>query len=279
MLLDLHCHTIATPHHSHWTPTGLMAAAQAAGIQVIGIDDHNTTSQVTAFAEAAQAVGLDFIGGVEFDSAFNGKLWHTLVYGANPNDPGILGLCEAVVRRNHADAQRLLEQTRSAGHDLPSLAQIAVDRPANLADVAHALVRDGIWPIQTGVDPESAGMAYLLTNQPESYNPLSVAEIVQVAHAAGGVAILAHPGREKSVYAIPATAADFAALAAIGLDGIEVYYPMHSPEQVVFFEQQAALHGFLISAGGDSHGPRDPFSPQPAERCRDLLARFGIDVL
>ncbi len=278
MLLDLHCHTIATPHHSHWTATELIAAAQAAGIQVIGIADHNTTSQITAFAAAAQAAGLDFIGGVEFDSGFSGKLWHTLVYGANPNDAGILGLCEAVVSRNHADAQRLLAQTRSAGHDLPSLAQIAIDRPANLADVAHALVRDGIWPSQANVDPESAGMAYLLTNQPEAYNPLSVAEIVQVAHAAGGVAILAHPGREKSVYAIPATADDLAALAAIGLDGIEVYYPMHSPEQVTFFAQQAALHGFLISAGGDSHGPRDRFSPQPAEHCSALLARFGIDL-
>ncbi len=278
MLLDLHCHTIATPHHSYWTPSALIAAAQAAGIGVIGIADHNTTSQITAFAEAAQAAGLHFIGGVEFDSAFNGKLWHTLVYGANPNDAGILGLCEAVVSRNHADAQRLLEQTRAAGHELPSLDQIAVDRPANLADVTHALVRDGIWPSQTGVDPESAGMAYLLTNQPEAYNPLSVAEIVQVAQAAGGVAILAHPGREKSVYAIPATADDLAALAAVGLDGIEVYYPMHSAEQVAFFEQQAALHGFLISAGGDSHGPRDPFRPQPVERCSALLARFGIDV-
>ncbi|XSG75020.1 PHP domain-containing protein [Herpetosiphon llansteffanensis] len=278
MLLDLHCHTIATPHHSHWTPNTLVAAAQTAGIDVIGIADHNTTSQVSTFAEAAQAAGLHFIGGVEFDSAFNGKLWHTLVYGANPNHAGILGLCDAVVSRNHADAQRLLEQTRAAGHELSSLGQIAVDRPANLADVAHALVRDGIWPSQTGVDPESAGMAYLLTNQPEAYNPLSVAEIVKVAHAAGGVAILAHPGREKSVYAIPATAADLAALAAVGLDGIEVYYPMHRPEQVAFFEQQAALHGFLISAGGDSHGPRDPFSPQPAERCSALLARFGIDV-
>lgn len=278
MKLDLHIHTNATPHHSHWEPQALVAAAQAAGIGVLAIADHNTTAQVSATAAAAQAAGLHFISGVELDTAFNSKLWHTHVYGLDPADPALLALCAAVVTRNRDDAQRLVGQMAAQGIALPSLGQIALNREPNLADVTHALVRDGVWPQEPGVEDEAAGMAYLLRQHPGLYNPLSVAEVAAVAHAGGGVAILAHPGREKSVYAIPADAADIAALVAAGLDGLEVYYPTHSAAQTAFYRDQAARHNLLITAGNDSHGPKNPLGQYPASDCAAFLERMGIDV-
>ncbi|HTK09276.1 MAG TPA: PHP domain-containing protein, partial [Ktedonobacteraceae bacterium] len=63
------------------------------------------------------------------------------------------------------------------------------------------------------------------------------------------------------------------------LDGIEVYYPTHSPELVATYLAYAAQHNLLISAGSDSHGPpgRMPIKYR-AELCRDLLERVGIAV-
>lgn len=278
MKLDLHIHTIATPHHSHWRAAELVAAALAAGIGVLAIADHNTTAQVSVVAAAARAAAIHFVAGVELDTAFNGKLWHTLVYGVDPNDPGLLALCEAVVTRNRADAQNLLVSMAARGYNLSSLAQIAVGREPNLADVAHALVRDGVWPTEADTEDEAAGMAHLLRNYPIFYNPLSVAEVAATAHAGGGVAVLAHPGREKSVYAIPADAADIALLVAAGLDGLEVAYPTHTPEQTAFYRDQAAKYGLLMTAGNDSHGPKNPLGQYAAAEYAAFLARMGIRV-
>lgn len=277
MKLDLHIHTIATPHHSHWQPAELAAAAQAAGIGVFAVTDHNTTAQVQATAAAARTAGLQFIAGVELDTAYNGKLWHTLVYGLAPDDAALLALCQAVVDRNHADAQTLISLMVATGQRLPGLAEIARNRPPNLADVAHALVQDGVWPREPGVEDEAAGMAYLLRQHPTFYNPLSVAEVIQVAQAGGGVAVLAHPGREKSVYAVPADAADIAALAQAGLDGLEAYYPTHTPQQTRFYRDQAAQHGLLITAGNDSHGPGNPLGQYAGADCAAFLQRMGIE--
>ena len=65
---------------------------------------------------------------------------------------------------------------------------------------------------------------------------------------------------------------------AAGLDGLEVYYPTHSPQQVAFYRRQAEAHGLLITAGGDSHGPKDPLRPRPAADCAAFLARMGVDL-
>jgi predicted metal-dependent phosphoesterase TrpH len=99
-------------------------------------------------------------------------------------------------------------------------------------------------------------MRYILTEVPGGYRPLGVDEIIEVAHQAGGLAVLAHPGRSKGIYAIPATAEDIAALAEAGLDGVEVFYPSHSAEQRSLYLDLARRHGLLVSGGSDSHHPR-----------------------
>jgi hypothetical protein len=98
-------------------------------------------------------------------------------------------------------------------------------------------------------------MRYLLTRMPGAYKPIGVDEVIAVAHQLGAVAILAHPGRSKGIYAISADADDLAALVEVGLDGVEVYYPSHSAEQQVFLLRAAQRYGLLISGGSDSHHP------------------------
>ncbi len=258
--IDLHIHTTATPHHSSWEPEQLAATAVARGFAVIAATDHNTTASVSALQAAAAPYGLRVIPGVEIDSAFGGKLWHTLVYGVSPTAPELLALCAAVFSRNAADAQALQELLPEHGFRLDDFA--ALGRTPNVADVATALARWNDLPGRVpGEDDEAAGMRYLLTQLPGAYNPLGVEDVIAVAHQLGGLAVLAHPGRSKGIYAIPADAADIAALAATGLDGIEVYYPTHSAKQRSFYLQQAQRHGLLVSGGSDSHHPHQPLTP------------------
>jgi len=254
MTIDLHIHSTATPHHSSWAPEALAATAAAAGLRAIAVTDHNTTAGVLAAQAAGARHAVRVIAGVEIDSGFAGKLWHTLVYGVAPDEPALLALCDAVFSRNMADAAGLRGELARRGFRLAGLDDLG--RPPNVADVGAALARQNQLPgRRAGEDHESAGMRYILEQLPGGYAPVGVNEIVAVAHRAGGLAVLAHPGRSKGVYAIPATAADLAAMAAAGLDGVEVFYPSHTAEQRAFYLDLARRHGLLVTGGSDSHHP------------------------
>jgi predicted metal-dependent phosphoesterase TrpH len=243
---------------------------------VFAITDHNTTAGVVAMRAAADQAGLGFVTGCEVDSAHNGKLWHTLMYGIDPLHPAVLALCASVDARNAADAQRLIATLPAEGWRLPAFAQDST-RHINVAEVATALAAHNDLPRRVDSDDEAAGMRFLLARQ-GSYNPPTVPEVIAVAHTAGGVALIAHPGRSKGVYAIPADAADIAAFVAAGIDGIEVFYPAHTAAQIDFYLSQAQQHGLLISGGSDSHHPDQPLARWDALHMLPLLRRVGLPV-
>lgn len=270
--IDLQIHTVATPHHAFWEPAALAAAAAAASLQVIAATDHNTTGSVRALLEAGARHGVRVVPGVEIDSGFGGKLWHTLVYGVEPDRPELLALCQSVFDRNMADAAALELELERRGRRLDGLD--ALGRPPNVADVGAALARANNLPGRVaGEDDESAGMRYILTEMAGAYRPVGVEEIIQVAHAGGGLAVLAHPGRSKGIYAIPATEAELSAMADAGLDGIEVFYPTHTAEQRAFYLEQARRYNLLVTGGSDSHGPGQALAAWPAAACQAFLER------
>jgi 3',5'-nucleoside bisphosphate phosphatase len=283
VLVDLHIHTVATPHHASWEPEGLVLAAKARGLSVIAVTDHNTMGSAAGTLAAGERHGLQVIPGVEVDSGFalGGapgaplRLWHTLVYGVDPADPGMRALCAEVYTRNLADAARLRGELAGRGFVLPGLD--ALGRPANVADVGTALGRGNALPGRVGGDDdEAAGMRYILHEVAGGYQPVGVDEVIDAAHRAGGVAVLAHPGRAKGIYAVPATADDIAAMAARGLDGVEVFYPSHDAERRAFLLAMASRHSLLVSGGSDSHHPSQGLAAWPAEALAALLARLGL---
>jgi predicted metal-dependent phosphoesterase TrpH len=275
-MIDLHIHTTATPHHSSWAPEALAAAAAARGLTVIAAADHNTTASVRALQAAGERHGVRVVSGVEVDSAFGGKLWHTLVYGADPEAPALLGLCAAVFERNAADARRLIVELPAQGFRLAGLDDLG--RAPNVADVATALARHNVLPGRpAGENDEEAGMRFLLTRLPGAYNPVGVDEVIAVAHSLGAIAVLAHPGRSKGIYAVPAAESDLAAMAEAGLDGVEVYYPYPGDTAAVHarYAAIAARLGLLVSGGNDSHHPHQPLATVERALVRGLLERLG----
>lgn len=274
MLIDLHTHTIATPHHATWEPAELVRYAAAHDVGILSVTDHNTTSQVRAAEAAAADAGIALIPGVELDSAFGAKLWHVLIYGVDPDDAQLGALAAAVDQRNDRDARAIAAHFRAQGHALGWLDTL--ERRATVADVGHALVKDGVVPPEPGVEDEAVGTGWIMQHLRELYRPVTVDEAIAVAHARGGLAVLAHPGRSKGAYAIPATAEDVAAMAAAGLDGIEALYSGHSPAEQRFYADLAAEHALLVTAGSDSHHPTQGLRGRPAADCAPFLERLGI---
>jgi hypothetical protein len=281
-MIDLQIHTIATPHHSTWEPQQLVEHAIALGLHAIAVTDHNTTASIAATQEAGARLGLPVIAGVEIDSGFPAqgdspiplKLWHTLIYGSRPDHPELLALCADVFARNQADAIRLRELLASRGFVLPGLDTLT--RPANVADIGAALGRGNSIDREPQDDDEVAGMRYILTQVPNGYTPVGVEEVIAVAHRTGGVAVLAHPGRSKGIYAIPATEQDIVAMAAYGLDGIEVFYPAHTLAEQARLAQIATRHKLLVTGGSDSHHPHQPLATWPLEPLLPFLKRVGV---
>jgi hypothetical protein len=112
--------------------------------------------------------------------------------------------------------------------------------------VAKALVRSGIVPdvdsaFRLHLKPGKAGYVPQIYTTPE--------KAIATIRAVGGIAVLAHPGRLKDRAIIDA-------LAPRGLQGLEVFYPLHDEDDVAVFRKKAAEYGLVMTAGMDFHDIR-----------------------
>jgi hypothetical protein len=114
----------------------------------------------------------------------------------------------------------------------------------------------------------AAGCAFA-TNDP--------AAVVEAAQQSGGVCLLAHPGRGDGFVTYDIELLD-QFRREVPIDGLEVYYPLHTPAQTAMYREYARRHRLLTSAGSDSHGPEKPPIKYRAELSRGLLERLGIQI-
>ena len=128
---------------------------------------------------------------------------------------------------------------------------------------------------QRTVDHRLAELLDQVESQAGLTGPVGVQEVIAVAHRCGALAVLAHPGRSKGIYAIPADDDDIAAMAAIGLDGVEVFYATHDAERRAYLRHVAERLGLLMSGGSDSHHPSQPLACVPDEDAT-ILTRLDL---
>lgn len=241
--VDLHMHSTASDGSR--TPTEVVRAAKAAGLLAIALTDHDTVGGLGEAQAAASEVGIRLVEGVEL-SAVEGAT-ETHVLGLHLTDALVIerelgALREMRERRGREIVEKLIALGVKVTFD-DVLAQAgggAVGRP----HVARALVADG-W----ATDVRDAFDRYLGAGKPAyvAKDQLLMPDAIAMIHAAGGLAVLAHPGpagtRERLV-----------ALAAIGLDGVEVKHPGHSPSDTTRLRALCDQLGLLPSGGSDWHG-------------------------
>jgi hypothetical protein len=168
------------------------------------------------------------------------------------------------------DARRRIE---ADGKPLPSLEEIAAGRPLWPYHVLMSAIREG----HVKNLKEAAELVSRLGGGFSADEPLE--RVVDAAHQAGGIAVVAHPGRSDSVGALLPEDLD-RMLAEAPIDGLEAHYRSHTDEQTALYRRLAAEKGLLIAAGSDSHAPHQPVNPRPwrAIWAADLLARLGVTV-
>lgn len=263
---DLHLHTRASD--GRWTPAALVERVAALGIGVMAVADHDTLDSIEEVTALATARGIEVITGVEVTTRWDSRQWHLLVYGATLTGTPFRVLVDDQRQRHIVAAERASAALRREGYDLPSLDEAIGGRPPLPIYVMSALLRDGV------VESVLAANQFV-TNRLgiPFYIDVPLREAVDAAHASGGLAVLAHPGRLEPEPLDEERLARM--LREAPLDGLEVYYPTHTPAQLELYQRLADAHDLLRSCGSDSHGPgwpRDPI-PYPAGSVAPLLAR------
>ncbi len=269
--VDLHMHT--TVSDGRWTPETLVARVASLGIRVMAVADHDALDSVAPARRLAAARGIALVSGVEVTTRWDGRQWHLLVYGAESESGPLRELVDRQRQRHIDAATEALARLGRAGYALPSLDAAVAGRPPLPIYVMDALIRDDHAPNILAANrlvTEELGVPF--------YIDAPLEEAIAAAHAAGGVAILAHPGRDEGA-GILAPERLQRMLRAVPLDGLEVHYPTHTFDQMREYATLADRYGLLRSCGSDSHGPgrpRDPF-PYHASLVIPLLERLGFN--
>lgn len=244
--VDLHMHSTASDGLR--APSDVVRAAKAAGLAAIALTDHDSVAGLAEAQIAGAELGVRIINGVEL-SAVEGEA-ETHLLGLHLRDALVIERALGPLRdMRERRGQQIVEKLSAIGvlvtfDDV--LAQAgggAVGRP----HVARALVADG-W----ATDVRDAFDRYLGAGKPAyvAKDQLGMADAIAIIHSAGGLAVLAHPGGAG-------TRERLSALIALGLDGVEVKHPGHSPSDTARLNTLAAQLGLVLSGGSDWHGAAD----------------------
>ena len=265
-------------------PAAVVAEAARAGVELLALTDHDTVDGVPEAAQAARRHGLRLSPAAEL-SAVHGahEDLHVLGYGLDVAD-GELGVTLEDFRADRARRiEAMADRLRELGFaldDAPLRARRAAGKPIgrpHLADAVLAHPANARRLREEGISGRAELFPPYLVPGAAAYVPRSrptVPEAIDVIHAAGGVAVWAHPfwdldRREEALAAIDA-------FAAAGLDGIEAFYPTHDADQARFLHDAARERGLLATGSSDFHGPdHQPFGAFRAFSLHGLAAELG----
>jgi predicted metal-dependent phosphoesterase TrpH len=242
---DLHVHSTASD--GEYTPAQVVALARQAGLCAVAITDHDTLAGVTE-AQANTIEGTELVPGVEISTRFANRELHLLGYCLQTDHEELKAALAAVCDSRRDRFRDFVSLLRTRELALPEdRVRLVEEATASLGrrHVAGLLIACGharttADAFQRFVNPLAGKV------RPKSLIPLE--DAIQLVHAAGGVASLAHPPSDFAE-------ADFARLSNFGLDAIEVAYPWGRCSPVRRLRAIALQLGLATTGGSDCHGP------------------------
>ncbi len=248
---DLHSHSTASD--GVLTPAELVTRALDNGVDVLALTDHDDTAGLAEACTAAAGTALTLVPGVEISVTWERHTVHLVGLHVDPRSPALDEGLAAIRRgrdtRAHAIAQSLARAGITGAYE-GALEFVTSARLVSRTHFARFLVERGHVK-----DMKAAFKRFLVPGKPgyvpHAWAPL--ADAVAWIHAAGGQAVLAHPGR----YPLTATGMRrlLGAFRDAGGDGVEILSSSHSAAQATEFATYARVFGLLGSSGSDFHGP------------------------
>ena len=275
MRIDLHTHSTASDGTD--PPAQVMRRAAEAGLDVVALTDHDTLAG-HAQARSALPPGLTLLPGMELSCRLGGRSVHMLAYNIDPGNTELAAECAAIVEARLSRARRMVEALRGLGVGI-TWAQVealagggVVGRP----HIARAMTAAGaISSPQQAFTPEwigTGGRAHVSRYAPDPQRA------IRLIRAAGGAAVLAHPGAVSRGGKLSDQV--IAGLAAVGMAGLEVAHPNHDRAERERLGALATKLGLVPCGGSDDHGSltgyrigQETTAPQAYERLMSLCAQ------
>ena len=248
---DLHTHT--TFSDGSYSPEELVAAAKKISLHYLGITDHDTVDGVRQLYENGlyPGRGVNIIPGVELSANHPTRDIHIVGYNVDIYNEALLEIIEKVIDarwERFSEIIRILQTKKYNIREADVLKIAGTSRSIGRAHIARTLVKIGTFKNVREAFEKMLGKgkpAYVPRYLPE------VDELIDVIHQAGGSATLAHPklvGDDELVEEL-----------CKKLDGLEVYYPCHKPEDTQHYFFLARKYNLLIAGGSDFHGTSSRF--------------------
>lgn len=244
MFADLHLHTNFSD--GTYTPEELASEGKRHGLSTLALTDHDTVEGCVRMDKACKIHGIEFISGSELTAEIHGIELHLLAYFVDLQNQKLLtevGRFQ-VVRQNRI--REMVEKLNEINVPLKADAVFAIAncRSPGRPHVARALVQAGLCG-----SLDEAFERFLKANRP-AWVPkckMSALEAISLVHQAGGVAVMAHPGLNRTDEIIPE-------LVQAGLDGLECFHSKHSNATARHYLGLAEKFQLLVTGGSDCHG-------------------------
>lgn len=249
MTVDLHVHSTASDGTDE--PAVVVRRAARLGLGTIALTDHDTLAGIAEARHSADAEGIDLISGSELSVDWPTGKMHLLVYFLEPTPGPLQDRLEWLRGGREERNAAIVERLRALGFEisLPEVEAQAAGPTVGRPHIADALVTRGYFAARREAFVDllrDGGQAYVDRRR------LSAEEAIALARESNSVPVIAHPytiGLGRHQYA-----AAFRELTALGLGGIEAYYPEHSPALRDHLAGIADTLGIVATGGSDYHG-------------------------
>lgn len=273
---DLHCHSFVSD--GTLSPAALAQRAKDNGVELWALTDHDEVGGQREALEAASRIGLPFLGGVEISVSFAGTTVHIVGLGIDAEDAALREGLRATRGGRELRARAMAEGLARAG--IAGSFEGALRHAGNPALISRTHFARHL--VESGVCRSTQAVfgSYLVRGKPGyvEHRWASLADAVRWITQAGGVAVVAHPGRYK--FTPTEEHALFSEFKAHGGRAVEVVTGSHSGADAVRYAALAIEFGLLASRGADFHAPgesridlgRLPGLPRTLEPVWDALA-------
>lgn len=250
---DLHSHS----RYSDGTlsPAALARRAHANGVELWALTDHDEISGLAEAAATAAELGLSFVNGVEVSVTFANETVHIVGLGFDADDAELTAGLSRTRGGRLARAKAMADGLAQVG--IPGAyegAQSYVGNPELVSRTHFAR-----WLVETGVcaDTHSVFRRYLTEGKPGyvAHRWAGLGDAVRWITGAGGVAVIAHPGRYK--FSVNEEFALFSEFKAHGGRGVEVLTGSHGAADTLKYSAMAQEFGLMASRGSDFHSPEE----------------------
>ncbi|MGF6467174.1 3',5'-nucleoside bisphosphate phosphatase [Paraburkholderia youngii] len=251
MNADLHCHS--TVSDGQFAPTDVARRAHANGVTLWALTDHDEVGGQREARTAAEALGMNYLSGVEVSVTWAGRTVHIVGLGIDPSNQVLIDGLARTRDGRAARAEAIGEQLATLG--IPDAYEGALHYVSNpdmmsRTHFARFMVEHGHC-----ANTQEVFDRYLGDGKPGyvAHRWAKLADALSWIQAAGGVAIVAHPGRYA--YSQLEFDAFFGEFIDLGGKAIEVVTGSHTPDQYREYADVARRYGFEASRGSDFHAP------------------------